>query len=481
MGLFATIKRWVNMLFQSKAKEEFNVDDILSGEMRRVIGKCINIYRGAPEWLDDEDHITTVNFAKTICAETARLTTLGMGITIDGGARAETLQDQINGIMKELRRWTELGLAFGTIVLKPDGTKVDAYRPDEVMVTDCKGDKVTGMVFYNHDIDQTGKIFYTRLEYHHLGENGTYEITNICYAGSSRNDMGKQIDIDLTPWAGMDEYAVGVNITRPLFAVLTTPNSNNVDFDSPFGLPVYMDAIQELKDLDIAYSRYVKEINDSKRTVLLDSDVMTVGGKTITSADGLSARRKELGLPDMIKNVSGDGVSTFYQEINPSLNTDARLSGINALLSQIGYKIGFSNGYFVFNEKTGFSTATQVESEQARTIQYIEDIRRQLEVAIYDLIYALNVFADINGESAREEFNENVFTDESERKIHIHFMPIYSNKEEDRARMLTLVNSGFIPKAYYLHLYEGMSMDEAEKLVAEASAGTSYTSLFGDE
>ena len=75
--------------------------------------------------------------------------------------------------------------------------------------------------------------------------------------------------------------------------------------------------------------------------------------------------------------------------------TDTRLSGLNAILSQIGYKIGYSNGYFVFNESTGIQTATEVEAEQQRTIQFIKDVRDKLESCVDGLIYALNVFADL--------------------------------------------------------------------------------------
>lgn len=470
------------MLFKSKARDEFKVEDILSDAMRAQITRCTNIYRGIPEWVDADDHIKTINFAKTICSETARLATKGMTVDLDGNAQAEWMQDQLNAVMDKLRAWLELGLACGTVVLKPNGRSVNAYRPDEVMVTDCQSDKITGMVFFNHDIDATGKKYYTRLEYHHLTEGNKYEVTNVCFVGSSRNDMGEKVDIENTPWAGMSEYISLQEVERPLFAVLKTPSANNIDFESPMGLPLYTDAIEELKDLDIAYSRYMKEIIDSKRTVLLDSDRLIIGNKIANTASEFEHARDELGLPDYVKNVRGDGAQTFYQEINPTLQTDVRLSGINAILSQIGYKVGFSNGYFVFNEKTGFITATQVESEQARTIQLIDDIRREIKICMYDLVYAIGVFGDLmlnRNIIAREEFNETIYTDDDKRKVHIHFTPIYSNAAEDRQRALTLTQSNYYPKWYYLHMYEGLSVEEAKRMVEEASP--KQPTLFGDE
>ena len=471
------------MLFKSKAKEEFQIEDITSDAMKRMIETCVSIYQNKPYWVNKDDHIKTVNFAKSVCSETARLATLQLKIDIEGGARAEWIQKQINAIMFKIREWVEYGCAYGTVILKPNGETIDMYTPDNFIVTDCRNGEITGVVFFNHDVDESGKKFYTRLEYHHLLADRKYEIKNVCYVGASENDMNKKISIDETPWKGLAEYAYGEKIDKPLYGVLRMPNANNVDVDSPLPLPIFADAIEELKDLDIAYSRNAKEIVDSKRMVLLDSDrLLPSGNKVSNTATGFEKSRESLGLPDYVKNVYGSGTDDFYQEVNPTLNTDTRLTGINALLSQIGYKIGFSNGYFVFNEKTGFATATQVESEQSRTIQFIEDIRTRIKACMYDVVYAVNVFGDNMLDSRlypAEEFLEGIYTDENERKIHIHFGPIYTNAAEDRQRALQLTMQNFYPKEYYLHMYEGLSEKEAEKLVAKATP--KEPTLFGQE
>ena len=100
---------------------------------------------------------------------------------------------------------------------------------------------------------------------------------------------------------------------------------------------------------------------------LMMPDGMNIKGRT---AIKLEKQREEMKLPHYVKNVFGSDSKDFYQEINPQLNTEERLSGINALLSQIGYKVGYSNGYFVFNEKTGMVTATQVEADDPADKRY---------------------------------------------------------------------------------------------------------------
>lgn len=469
MGIISTIKGWFNMLFNSKAREVFQIEDITSDAMKRLIERCANIYRGRPEWIDEDEHIKTINFAKAVCSETARLATLAIGISIEGSARAEWLQAQVEKIYFQLRHWVEYGCAYGTIILKPNGESIDIYTPEQFMITDQRNGEITGVVFVNKETDEQGKKYYTRLEYHRFLDNGMYAITNKCYVGSSENDVSKSIEIEKTPWAGLLEEAAIENVDRPLYGVLRTPQANNIDITSPLSLPIFADAIEEFKDLDIAYSRNAKEIRDSKRTVLLDSDrLLPTGGKIVNMVSGFEKARTDLGLPDYVKNVFGDGQNNFYEEINPTLNTDVRLIGINALLSQIGYKCGFSNGYFVFNESTGIQTATGVEAEQQRTIQFVKDVRDKLESCLDGLIYALNVFADLYDYAPVGEY-----------EVVYDFGDILYSVQDDKAKWYGYVTAGRVPFWYYLVKFEGFTEEEAKAL--EAAAQPSAPSFFGSE
>ena len=84
------------MIFKKQAEKDFKVKDTTSAQMMAKITECANIYRGAPYWVDLENRIKTINFAKSVCSETARLVTLGIKIQIDGGARGTWLQEQID-------------------------------------------------------------------------------------------------------------------------------------------------------------------------------------------------------------------------------------------------------------------------------------------------------------------------------------------------------------------------------------------------
>lgn len=466
MSLIGRIKRWFKAMFKTNAEEIFQVSQATTPTMDSVIAQCARIYGGVPDWVKNDDNISTVNFAKTVCSETARLATLAINITIDGSARAEWLQEQIDRIYYQLRHWTEYACAYGTVILKPTVGRISIVLPEDFIVTEQVNEQVLGAVFIDHAaID---KQFYTRLEYHRF-EDDIYVITNRFYVSNSSEKLGNACDASDTPWEGIEPEVAIQNLEKPLFAVLRTPQANNLDIGSSLGLPIYGEAIEELKDLDVAYSRNAKEIFDSKRTILLDSDRLIPTGTRVGALyGGFDSAREAMQLPDYVKMVYGNGQDEFYQEINPTLNTEVRIKGINNLLSQIGFKCGFSNGYFVFDEKTGMMTATQVEADDRRTIQLIKDIRDKIESCLDDLIYAVNVFADLYGLAPAGDY-----------EVVYDFGDIVYNREEDKIRWWQYVQANKVPAWLYFVKFEGMSEDDAKAMVTEAAPNA--PPLFGEE
>ena len=465
MGLITWAKKVIGMIFKRQAEEDFNVESVVSPEMESKIAECANIYRGTPYWVNADDNVKTINFAKAICSETARLATLAIGIQIDGSARATWLQEQIDKIYFQIRHWVEYGMAYGTIILKPNGKVLDIFTPQDFIITDCDNEGIYGIVF--KDSYSENKKYYTRFEYHRFveikdGDNNYYPyyISNKAYVSSSANSLGDPVPLNRTKWADLMPETPpilksnGGKLDGPMFGVLRTPQANNVDISSPLGLPMFTEAIEELKDLDIAYSRNVGEIFDSEKIILADDQLMFGSG---TNIKGRYAGMSNEKLPHYVKNVFGNGTESFYQEIVPSLNTDIRITGINNLLSFVGFKCGYSNGYFVLDEKTGMVTATQVEADDRRTIQLIKDVRDKLESCLDGAIYALNVYADLYGLAPAGTY-----------KITYDFGDITYSREEDRARWWQYVVQEKVPAWMYFQKFEGLSEEEAKAMVQEA-------------
>lgn len=424
---------------------------------------CSAAYRGVPSWLDEDNGIRTINFAKAIASETARLTMLGTSITFSG-TRAEYMQKTIDACYFDLRVWAEYADVYGTVIIKPNGVDYDCILPWEFYVTELRNGKITAAVFV--DQESENDEYFTRLEYHRFVAEGEYAVSNRCFVGRTKNTIDRAVDIKNTPWSALSEDVTMQNIDRPLFAVLRTPQANTFAPDCPLGMSIYADATEELRDLDIAYSRMTEEIEDSRRIAMIDSDRLMVDGGSVKDKSSrigaLNLARANMGLPKFVKAVEADSEGTpIYNEINPSLKTEERLRGINHLLSQIGYKVGFANGYFVFNEASGIQTATGVEANEQRTIQFIKDCRDRMESALSDLIYAIARFADLYELAPAGDY-----------EVNFRFGDITYNEDEDRARWLSYANSGKIPFWFYLVKFEGLTVDEAKALTAAAQLKT---------
>lgn len=440
----------------SKAKEVFGLKRVYDyPQITAVEAECEAAYRGRPFWGPETP---TINFCKTLCEETARLTLLGTSIQFNDSERGKYLQDVVDAQYFNIRTWVEYADAFGTVIIKPNGEDYDCVLPGHYYVTETKDNEIWGAIFVTTRV--IDEDYFTRFEYHHF-DGDDYYVENRVFKGDHENDVEKEVDIKDSPWDSLTDKAKFEGVEKPLFAVLRTPQANNVDDECPFGLPLVSSALVELEDLDVAYDRMTTEIWQSKRTVMIDSDRLLVGNMTKEERENrvatYSAARESMGLPDYVKAVEGLGEGNFYSEINPTLNTGMRLMGINHILSQIGYKAGYANGYFVFNEASGIQTATGVEANQQRTIQFIKDCRDRVEQALKNLIEAIDKFADAYDLAPKGEY-----------EVTFQFGDITYNEDEDRMRWLSYAQSGKIPFWYYLVKFEGFTEEDAKELVAEA-------------
>lgn len=469
MGIVAAIKGWwKKMFFKSDAKRIFDVDILLSDTMDMAIRTWNQIYAGHPNWVDKDNHVKTINFAKSVSSETARLACLDLSIKVSGSARAVYLQSVIDNMFGKIREYVERGCVNGTIILKPNGDGIDCFDPQRFLPTEVDGNgNIRAGIFF--DFYEQSKKYYKRLEYHRFADDGVYLISNRCFVSESSTSLGTETDITKTPWKELMPDVGIENIEKPLFAVFKTPMANNIDIASPLGMSIFAEAMEELKDLDVAYSRNAKEIYDSKRTVLADERLFD--GKAIM-VDGEIVRVKPK-MPDYIRNVLSEGQENFYQEINPNLNTDTRVKGINNILSILAYKCGYSNGYFSFDSMTGIQTATGVEASQQRTIQFIKDVRDKLEMTMDDLIYAIDKYADLYDLAPVGVY-----------EVEYGFGDICYNYEEDKKTWWGYVTAGKVPAWMYFVKFENMSEDEAKAMQAEmdaAEAEKMNPGLYGEE
>ncbi len=462
MGIFGNLfKRFSNVdYFESdKLYKAFEVEPCINDLERDLLKQWKNIYIDKAPWITErgntlEDYLNSNNrqlrslsMAKSVCSEIARLTALDIVIEVTGSDRANYLQTIIDDELKhKIQNTIELAAALGYIVFKPSENSIDIITPFDLIPVRYNGRELLECIFIDK-IEKDNDI-YIRCEHHNYIDETRYTIRNKAFLSKDKSYDMQEIPLTaLDEWQGIKEEVNLVGCDHPLYTVFKMPTANNIDIHSNIPMPCFAGCIQQLEDLDHAYTNFAHEVYNSNKVMFVSQYVID------------NTRRGRTDLPDFVKGLEfGVGGENTIQEFNPEILVEKRRDQINLLLSFIGYKCGFSNGYFQFSEKTGLVTATQIEAEQQQTVNTILSIRNELEYSLNELIECIDYLADMYSLAPKGEYETSFY-----------FKDITSNFEEDRKRNIELVKCNILPKWKYLVEFEGYTEEEAKEMVKEAN------------
>ena len=450
-------------------EREFGVKLIASERMNNALLAWDNISSGHPSWLDREDDIITVNMAKHVADTRARLVTLDIGLSVsnaDGretpSPRVEFLQDIADELIRRLPEKMGDAERLGGVMFKWNGLTWDFVLPGQFGVTEKDGNgEITGAIFASYA--EKGQDSFVRLEYHRF-VNKLYVVTNRVYSlsgnGAGGYIIGGKVPLKSVPaWEELRDEVHIEGLSAPLFAYYRVPGANIIDRASPLGMSVFANALEELKAVDIAFSRKGAEIEDSKHLTF-------VGQSAIQFSEN-----RHVKLPRFVKAL-GAGVSDLEKnavhEHVPALLTDARIKDLNFNLSLVGVKCGFSEGVFVLDGQTGMVTATQVEADDRDTIQTIKADRDALKTAVERAMAGADAMVSLYGLAPFDRY-----------KLDFNFGDITYNYEEDKANWKSYATQGWIPRWLYFVKFEGISEEDAKAMCAEADAAQKEPALFG--
>ena len=464
MGIFGKIKAvWDRMLGRKDIEQIYNVEYNRSPEMVTAIEKYKDMRSGLPPWCMD-GKIRPTRFSNVICREIANLTLFNVEVQIDGNAE---LQKQVEKVMNTLQEKQEESCSSCGLMIKSTGDGLEFLDPEYFVITETNSNgDVLAAIFFSYI--RKGDLFFEKTEYHRFEEmvnERVYRISSKAFRSERKDELGREIPLDSVPeWKDIEPEVAVHGLEEPLFAYWKNPFANTIDKESPLTVPVFSECIEELRWLDIALNMFGDETEDSRHVTYVPQTAIEY------------AENHSIQLPRFIQGIEMGTNEDSIKEHVPTMQVAERVAGINFLLSVIGYKCGFSNGYFSFDESRGIQTATQVESDDRRTLHTIEAFRtildgRHHDGIIHKIIYMLYATGTANGTIPTTNYD-----------VACEFEDLVYNLEDDRARWWNYVTQAKVPAWMYFVKFEGMTEQEAKAMVEEAQPKEEHLySKYGDE
>lgn len=437
------------MLGREKIKDAIGVEVAVSDKMANEIDLWAKMYKNEPPW--KEKNIKLCGLPAAIAGEFARLVTLELKTEVTGN---DFINEEYQAVISDIRKYTEYACAKGGLAMKPYASEghieVDMVQADRFFPTkfNSRGE-VTAAVFA--ESLTVGKKVYTRLEYHQH-EGTMYHINNKAFVKQDLDNvevLGKEVPLTAIPeWANLQEEVTLKNVKMPLFAYFKIPNANNVDDTSPLGVSVYSRAINDIKEADNQWTRLLWEFEGSE--LAIDADI------TLFKKDDKGNYEFPKGKDRLFRMMDLDDNAEKYKVFAPAIRDENLINGFNAILRRIEFNVGLAYGT-LSDPNTVDKTAEEIKASKQRSYSTVSDIQKSLQTALEQLVYAMDVMAQLSGLSGRKKYEMGFDWDDS----------IVIDKEQELASMQQDAVAGFIRKELYVAAKYGVSEEEALKMMPQ--------------
>ncbi len=228
----------------------------------------------------------------------------------------------------------------------------------------------------------------------------------------------------------------------PLFQIIKPNIINNIDLDSPFGISVFANGIDQLKGCDMIYDSYINEFVLGRKRILVP---ITLAKKQM-QADGVEAPTFDP-KDTVFYAMPGDRTSDLTPtEIDMSIRAQEHELAIQRMLDLLSLKCGMGTGRYKF-DSSGVKTATEVISDKSDLYQNLKKNEKIIETAIIKLVKTIAFLDGKSIDNVTVDFDDSIIED--------------SNATIDRNIKLT--NAGLRSKIKAIMEVNKCSEEEAKK------------------
>ena len=319
-------------------------------------------------------------------------------------------------------------------------TRVDLVDIDWIYPLSWNNKEITECAFGSVEYKKGQK--YVVLSVHKLADNGNYVIHNHLFRDN--NGMLSEVTEEEST---MKEFDTKSNIKW--FSIFKPMLTNNIINNSPFGIPHYANAIDNLKAVDLAFDSLQTELNNGKRRTFVRADMLSYDDGT----QKMVFDENDTSIYVLPKGATKDDM---IQDDNKDLRTDKQIEALNTCLNILGNKVGFGTNHYKYDQ-SGLQTATAVVSSNSKMFRRKKKLEIGYESAINDLVqaicYASSAFGkyNINTEGLGIQFDDSIIED----------------KESESNRAMREVNAGLLSKVEYRMKVFGESENVAREKITQ--------------
>lgn len=319
-------------------------------------------------------------------------------------------------------------------------TRVDLVDVDWIFPLTWNNKEITECAFGSVEYIKGKK--HIVLAVHQLNDAGNYIIKNHLFSESNGN-LTEIVEVDNT----LQEFDTKSNVKW--FAIFKPLLTNNLFNNSPFGIPHYANAIDNLKAVDISFDALKNEIQDGRKRVFARADMFNYD-------DGSQKMVFDPNDTTIYQLPSGATKDDLIQSDSDTLRTAQQIETLNTNLNILGSKVGFGENHYHFDGQN-LSTATAVVSSNSKLFRRKKKLEIGYESAIYDLVkaicYASSQFGqyNINSEDMVIQFDDSIVED----------------KDAEANRAMREVQQKLISKVEYRMQVKGETKEIAEQAIRE--------------
>ena len=317
-------------------------------------------------------------------------------------------------------------------------TRVDLVDIDWIYPLSWNNKEITECAFGS--VHYSGGQKYVVLSVHKIGDNGNYVIYNHLFRETNGNltEITEENDT-------MREFDTKSNIKW--FALFKPLLTNNLFNNSPFGIPHYANAIDNMKAVDISFDALKNEIQDGRKRIFARAEMFNY-------EDGTQRWTFDPNDTSIYQLPSGANKDDLIQSDSDTLRTQQQIETLNTNLNILGNKVGFGENHYHF-DGVNLSTATAVVSSNSKLFRRKKKLEIGYESAIYDLVkaicYASTMFGkyNINSDDMVIQFDDSIIED----------------KEAESNRALRELSAGVLGKVEYREKIFGETPEIAEEAI----------------